>query len=606
MSEYLYLGKWDGDGVPDYLDSIENIDPVFLNRIRKSLPEKGNVINHSPDYLENTASRNIIIRSTNPEFTGADVHVTFITEGAGYKNVVGYYWYPLQTGFDVPTKLDNSSYIPLTYNEKDDLDGNGKSILNKTIIFPNASLKGKGGKLLSGSRVKLLYDVNNPDVKWPNNIGIGFFLIPNGWNNNTSNFTNKPNVVYSDHEFNLHDSEDKGYVQVIMLNDLESNGDEKRFVLGFEDIMRPGGDKDFNDLIIKIDIDPGTSYDIVGGLFLGNSEPYTENKVIADPSGLYIHIVDKSILSLLDDNSEIFTLIQTINIESETELDLIKDIFDYMVFEFSPTITKIDEKTIDIIFKIPRGNITNFIYLMYPANNADIKSKNYEGINNIAIYQNNYIFSSFIVSDTYRFYNDGGSLLLTLDGKPDVTRITTPTAMGDPHIVTLKGEKYMLPNQQKYVELYNIDSLLITGYCDYFPGNEKYELYKDLTFLKYMYINNNGKNVVLDMYTPGVFYEITNKELKKIDNIPKEFELIDPMIVGKQDIEKNIPIKFYRSQCIKFINKDLGEVIMKINYVTRVRDYINDFTIISKNMGFQRAIGALANMHTVSYPEFFE
>ena len=137
----------------------------------------------------------------------------------------------------------------MEYGDRDNIV-NGKYELNKTIIFPNTSLPRKGGNLNSGSKVKLLYNVNDPSQKFPNNIGIGFFLIPNGWHGHQSGFVNRPNIVYTDRVFNRHNPDPEGNIQVILLHDLvNSNNDQGQLLLGFEDIMRPAGDKDFNDLI---------------------------------------------------------------------------------------------------------------------------------------------------------------------------------------------------------------------------------------------------------------------------------------------------------------------------------------------------------------------
>ena len=108
-SNYHYLGNWDSQGVPEYLMEPDEISPELIQRMHVSLPEKGNVQNHSPHYLTNTHTRNLLIQTDNENFTGADVTVTFLTEGAGYRNVMGYYWYPLRNGYTVPTKLNDQT-----------------------------------------------------------------------------------------------------------------------------------------------------------------------------------------------------------------------------------------------------------------------------------------------------------------------------------------------------------------------------------------------------------------------------------------------------------------------------------------------------------------
>jgi len=141
-SEYYYLGSWDKNGVPKYLDSskTKEINPDLIYRIINYLPERSSVPTANPSYLTNTASRNIIIKSNDANFAGTDVYMTFLYEGAGYYNVVGYYVYPLNGDYTVPTKLVDGQYVPMTYDDRNAVDEKGKSILKKTVVFPNASL----------------------------------------------------------------------------------------------------------------------------------------------------------------------------------------------------------------------------------------------------------------------------------------------------------------------------------------------------------------------------------------------------------------------------------------------------------------------------------
>jgi len=170
MTEYYTLGSWDRNGVPLYLDSVINVPPNLVDRIISTLPERSNLITANPNYLNESIPRNLIIRSNDEAFDGVDVYVTFLYEAAGYKNTVGYYHYPLNGEYTVPTKYDGSNWVPLTYEDRNNVDDNSKSILHKTVIFPNASLPtwdnrdGKnymsgGGNLRSGSRVRLVYNM---------------------------------------------------------------------------------------------------------------------------------------------------------------------------------------------------------------------------------------------------------------------------------------------------------------------------------------------------------------------------------------------------------------------------------------------------------------
>jgi hypothetical protein len=99
-------------------------------------------------------------------------------------------------------------------------------------------------------KMKLKYDTENNISEFPNNIGIGFFIIPNGWDG--SKVKNTMERIYTYEAFNQNNS-----IQTILLSDLFSSNDQTgKMILSFEDIYIPGGDKDYNDLIFKIDYTP--------------------------------------------------------------------------------------------------------------------------------------------------------------------------------------------------------------------------------------------------------------------------------------------------------------------------------------------------------------
>ena len=85
---------------------------------------------------------------------------------------------------------------------------------------------------------------------------IGYFLVPDGWNGQSvvpQNSFNK-NIKCSNKDFNTYTTEDNRSHNVL-LNDPVN----ELLLLGFEDITRPGGDKDFNDAIFYITATPFTA-----------------------------------------------------------------------------------------------------------------------------------------------------------------------------------------------------------------------------------------------------------------------------------------------------------------------------------------------------------
>ncbi len=136
----------------------------------------------------------------------AVVTVYFLGEGAGYKNSLG--WYDATTDPTVAA--------------------------NRNIIWRNASGNGRGlaggGDLAVGDSVSL--------GELPADTELGFFLIANGYNN-----PNNP-IYYTEGEYN-----GDGIEHVIA----GATGEDGLLALGFEDLWG-GGDQDYNDLMIAIDI----------------------------------------------------------------------------------------------------------------------------------------------------------------------------------------------------------------------------------------------------------------------------------------------------------------------------------------------------------------
>jgi LruC domain-containing protein len=112
------------------------------------------------------------------------------------------------------------------------------------IVFPNVSLPGSGGNLATGSKVSL--------GTFPANTGIGWFLIPNGWNGST--VTSQPEIKYSTKNLNIYTS--AAYrQQTVLLRD----ANREIILLGMEDLSRPSGDNDFNDAVFYITANPFTA-----------------------------------------------------------------------------------------------------------------------------------------------------------------------------------------------------------------------------------------------------------------------------------------------------------------------------------------------------------
>ena len=220
QNRYLAMGTWNSSGVPDYLETErDQLDASLKNDIGYSLPEGRPVPQYSPEYL-NGMDMNTIITDN------ADVWVTFVHEGAGYRNVLGFFTF-------------DSNNPPSSISEADSL----------TIIFPNVSFNGSGGGLTAGDKVYLGRFDKGTTIAW--------FLMPNAWSFTTENIVDVPEVKYSINEFNDFTTGEFNQ-HVILLNDEE----RELLLLSFEDISRPGGDNDFNDAIFYVTANPYSAVEI--------------------------------------------------------------------------------------------------------------------------------------------------------------------------------------------------------------------------------------------------------------------------------------------------------------------------------------------------------
>jgi len=202
--------QYDYRGVP-YPTDTYSVSPEMLQRIDTSLPESIPLPETHPQYLETGITTNLIVEDS------SNVWITFVTEGAGYKNSLGFYTYDQIDGApDDPAELEHF------------------------IVFPNCSLSGSGGGMASGMQIHL--------GQFGAGTVIGWFLVQNGWQNGVVSETRQR--FYSDRQYNPEIPEYNQHN--VLLYDAES----ELFLLAFDDQERPGGDNDFNDAVFFATADP--------------------------------------------------------------------------------------------------------------------------------------------------------------------------------------------------------------------------------------------------------------------------------------------------------------------------------------------------------------
>ena len=204
-------------GRPVYLESSRDvIDASLLSFINASLPEGSALTKTHPEYLSSTNMPDLNIKET------SDVWITFVSEGAGLLNSLGYYTYPTN---NPPSTASGISKI--------------------TLIFPNSSATGSAGGLNSGDKVKL--------GRFAAGTSIGFVLLQNAWSTTGGVLTNTVKF-YSNPNFNPEKYPTTRKHTVTLYDDVH-----RLFVMGFEDLNRDTeSDSDFNDLVVYASSNPVT------------------------------------------------------------------------------------------------------------------------------------------------------------------------------------------------------------------------------------------------------------------------------------------------------------------------------------------------------------
>jgi LruC domain-containing protein len=232
-STFTYLSnipRWNAEGKPTYLDADIPVSPAQLATINATLPESVKLYLSRPDlFNEVTYPESFNDLHLNDS---VKIYVTFVTEGASFRNVLGYYTY-------------KDGAEPVTPGDID----------KKIVIFPNASFTGSGGDLATGNTVYL--------GKFGGDDNLGFFIQANGYAPNSGATQEVYDGLYTWYGKDSWNNELNGRKRhAVFLKDLIN----QNFMLGFEDQKRSpvtiGGntfvpsDEDFNDVVFFVTADP--------------------------------------------------------------------------------------------------------------------------------------------------------------------------------------------------------------------------------------------------------------------------------------------------------------------------------------------------------------
>lgn len=255
---YYYMGTYNSGtykGLPHYLENPgDNISQAFLNDVDASLPEERPVPTYNPQYLTSGNELDVVITQL------SDVWVTFVAEGAGYRNALGYYV------FDSNNPPSDASQIDSIF-----------------IIFPNTSFAYSGGELYSGDKVNLGTFDAGKTISW--------VLFQNAWTGSGVN-VNK-NKFYSNSAFNTNESDPTKRQHTVALSDIG----RQLVLIGYEDQTRSAGsDNDFNDMIFYVSANPWEGID-VGSLPAVTPTQDSDGDGVADESDDFPNDPNRAVLN---------------------------------------------------------------------------------------------------------------------------------------------------------------------------------------------------------------------------------------------------------------------------------------------------------------------
>lgn len=231
-----------------FIDDFVAIPSEVLAIVGEVLPESSQV---GSSYLSGSFDPNLVI------IEPANVMLSFVHEGAGYLNSLGYF----------------------TYTS----DGSTIQIVDRQLVFPNASYADPnegwgGGKLSTGDTVTLRDAFGAIRVFQPGE-RVGFFIVSNGWQKSTASVygwdpadpklpfaTSKDNAAWRvmttldvlNPEISAGFADRGRHVAMLRVAGRPGFlGGEDFVLVGFEDQRRDtGSDNDFNDLVMIVRSNP--------------------------------------------------------------------------------------------------------------------------------------------------------------------------------------------------------------------------------------------------------------------------------------------------------------------------------------------------------------
>ena len=335
-STFNYMGSYNSQGVPLYLlPQGDVVSQDILNVVNASLPETRPVPLFHPEYIASNVQTNIVLKES------ASVWVTFVHEGAGYRNSLGYYAYPTN---NPPTTA--------------------AQIASLKVIFPNVSYYNSGGGLHTGDKVLL--------GSFPAGTTIGWFLVPDGWTTPQKVVSERSSDLpmrYSTRNFNT-------FTSASYRNHIALLADPARelVLMGFEDLNRPFGDNDFNDAVFYVTANPFSAIETSNVVETTNYAPDADKDGIPDSQDAAPNDPSYAFVSYGPSANQYGTLAFEDAFPSKGDYDMNDMVIDYNFEERSNAAHKVTQLRATLILKAMGASYRNGFGFELPVASSKVAS----------------------------------------------------------------------------------------------------------------------------------------------------------------------------------------------------------------------------------------
>ncbi|VBB18235.1 protein of unknown function DUF4114 [Yasminevirus sp. GU-2018] len=495
---------------PNIIRTVEEALPETSNNVASLFTKFPNIINNDPD---------ITVGSTE-----TDIEVTFVSEGAGYLNAFGYYFYYIN-GSGAPKILTNSD-SNTNSNQSD-------PYYRPTIVFPNASYSRSGGDLQAGMTRKLKGNLPNGKFK---NVKVGFFVIPNGWKTSGNGYLSKGTgyVMHTTNVFNANYNPAYLNESNVALSDVRRGiqsallfyMNELSWILSFEDILRPSGDSDYNDLVLLVKKTPSPDSTEIARYTSVVPSADADTVGQADSDGLFLWLDASKVCTdgsnLVYDRKTYFrsTNIRFMKDEEEVSIspkEYVKSIMTRLNWNYTSSGAGIVDETATTItqrFTFRPSDITTNtkngkvkLYLLsrnYNVENTtpvnDVGQTNYDMLLD---YQSVFVdlwykapgTSTYIINEDFTFKcgSTQNTDLETLGTNFEKTTLVL-LAWGDPYIQKLDGTAYKVPDTEGIYTLLQNSKIVVEAETSKSPHTEQLPEFQGTTFFKRFVIDIKNKS----------------------------------------------------------------------------------------------------------------